>query len=355
MTLLEDQANIKKQLYIDKLKEMTISAGRKLTNEEVLLIIPEKEFKQYFLTIDGTLTYLCYTFTKKELSELLICKATQLGKPPYKSEMDYPPVFVYIDVFGSWKQALEEVGLKDIEPPEVKLPKPEPLNPRKTFWNKEKILEVIRKTYEKSGIIPKESHLEGISNPTIKKYFGSYENALIESGLQEMENKIKEQTKEKNLIELKDKLIKLGKCSIPLLSELIKNEVYKDDKTNEDLLSLLTTWKHLLKSSKVNSLIPYNANYMTEFIDENNINEINAEYLHLRDLLRVHNIKQVQFANEIGISKYVVRKWCNKKGSYIYDDILEYIATKFNVSKELIVPQKKLKHVTNSDPRYKNN
>ena len=114
--------------------------------------------------------------SKKELLNLIKGYYEETGKVPKSRDFrrcvgKYPNPATYIKHFGSWNKALLKAGLKPYRP-----------------YTKEELIDILRTYYEEKGKIPKAqvfqfSKKKYPSPTTYIKYFGSWNNALVEAGI----------------------------------------------------------------------------------------------------------------------------------------------------------------------------
>lgn len=278
---------IKKEL-LNNMKPMAIKLDRGLTEKEALLFMTEEQFETHFKNKLHLLSSLCNSFTKEELIEILKNKTNKLGRSPYNIEMTFPQTITFINVFGSWENALKEAKLKFEEiPKDFKIEKP--IKPYKTRFNKDNILNLIKEQYEKTGKIPTFQSIKGVSTTTIIKYFGSFSKALIEAGFNPKNNNINNIKEEKEIFNI-DSI------------EQFKNKEYK--------------------------------------------------YIHIKDLLKLYNLNKTSFSKESGIKLHSLKRCCRDL-QYLNDEMLEYISERFCINKDIILPQKKLKHILSRIKRIK--
>lgn len=110
-------------------------------------------------------------FDRERLIARLKDEADRLGRTPLASEMANPRGHIYMREFGTWHKALEAAGLK-----------PEKSTRRKAYTKEE----LIRKIQERAQELGRAPNYNEVSRPyysTYVKYFGSWEKALAEAGL----------------------------------------------------------------------------------------------------------------------------------------------------------------------------
>lgn len=117
------------------------------------------------------------TYTRETLIELIINKNKELNKVPIVKDIKIPNCYMtYVKCFGSWNNALKTAGL----------------NPKKenNKYSKDDLIKIIKDKAYKIGRTPT---IDDIKTPgrTIFCYtFGSWNNALIESGFEPLQLRI---------------------------------------------------------------------------------------------------------------------------------------------------------------------
>lgn len=115
--------------------------------------------------------------SKKELLDLIKGYCEETGKIPKSRDFrrcdgKYPNPATYINHFGSWNKALVKAGLKPYRP-----------------YTKEELIDILRTYYKEKGKVPKAqvfqfSKKKYPSPTTYIRYFGSWNNALVEAELE---------------------------------------------------------------------------------------------------------------------------------------------------------------------------
>jgi len=98
-----------KDEVIWRLKELFSNKERVLEKEELLKIYPEGVIKEYFGTYNKVEKVIIDSYTKDELIKILKKKQEKLGRTPSNKDMKFPKAIVFIDVFHSWQNALDEM------------------------------------------------------------------------------------------------------------------------------------------------------------------------------------------------------------------------------------------------------
>jgi len=98
-----------KELVIFHLKELFSEKERVLDKAEILAIYPEGLIKEYFGTYNKLEKVIVSEYTKRDLIKILKKKKEKLGRTPSNKDMKFPMAIVFIDKFGSWQKAIDQM------------------------------------------------------------------------------------------------------------------------------------------------------------------------------------------------------------------------------------------------------
>ena len=115
-------------------------------------------------------------FTREYLIDCLHRLEDRLGRTPKEADThqhaDIPGHTTYVKRFGTWRAALEGAGI--------------PIDPSNMRYDREMLLELLRKTADQLGRVPAASEMDELPGPhssSFRKYFGSWRAALSAIGL----------------------------------------------------------------------------------------------------------------------------------------------------------------------------
>jgi hypothetical protein len=106
-----DETQYNKEKIIKSLKSKSLVLGRALNKDEIEKDISKDEIKVLFGTMSNLINIIKNEFSKEELIEILQSKFKSMGKVPEPNSFKYPNVYVFINLFGNWQNAVKEAGL----------------------------------------------------------------------------------------------------------------------------------------------------------------------------------------------------------------------------------------------------
>lgn len=98
-----------KENVINNLKNIFAIKERMLEKEEILQIYPEGLIKEYFGSYNKLEKSVINDYNKEDLVNILKNKKKKLGRIPESKDMRFPRAIVFIDKFGSWQKAIDEM------------------------------------------------------------------------------------------------------------------------------------------------------------------------------------------------------------------------------------------------------
>jgi arsenate reductase-like glutaredoxin family protein len=105
-----DLSRYSKEVVIEHFKEICINKERMLDKEELYEFYPEGVIKEFFGSYPTIKKILENDYTQTELISILKKKQKKLGRIPTNKDMKFPRAIVFIDKFGSWQNAIEEIS-----------------------------------------------------------------------------------------------------------------------------------------------------------------------------------------------------------------------------------------------------
>jgi len=98
-----------KESVISHLKKLFSEKERVLDKNEIYAIYPEGLIKEYFGNYNKVEKVIAVEYTKKDLIKILKKKKEKLGRIPSNKDMKFPMAIVFIDKFGSWQKAIDQM------------------------------------------------------------------------------------------------------------------------------------------------------------------------------------------------------------------------------------------------------
>jgi len=288
------------------------------------------DIKLHYGSISNFYDRLYFKFSKEELIELFKNIEKELGRTPSETEIGLP-IKIFENAFGSWKLMLKEIyPTKSGINKTVKTKTTRKLNDKINVKKLEKpskvlLLNILKELYEQLGRLPKIKDLKNLNNPEDVKQithhnyvlnFGSWGNALREAGLKQNSDEI---------------------------LEIIKKWVIENDRSpcaKDFNREELPSYYILLKNDLFIRKLP---DYLNEKLDE-------SKYIHIKDILTQNKVSQIELAKLLGVSQQCINYSINNK-KYLSESSINKIALIFNIDKNLIIPQRKLKHIY-LEPKY---
>jgi len=99
-----------KEDVINDLKKICIDKERLLSKEEIFKLYPEGIIKEYFGSYPVLRKILENDYSKEDLIYILQLKQKKLRRIPTNKDMKFPKAIVFIDKFGSWQNAVDEIS-----------------------------------------------------------------------------------------------------------------------------------------------------------------------------------------------------------------------------------------------------
>jgi len=170
-------AKYTKQELLDNIKSLNRELGRTPTSKD--LTYPSiSPYRKVFGSWNNVLKHVGFRpfvrqkYTKEALLENIRTLNRKLGRKPTSKDLTTPNMNSYRRVFGSWNNALMELGL--------------PVTIAKKY-TKEKLIQILRQIYAETGKTPSKrgiNALKGYPNTnTFDAYFGSWNKAVKAAGL----------------------------------------------------------------------------------------------------------------------------------------------------------------------------
>jgi|GEM_PF-3702621 len=135
----------------------------------------------------------------------------KIGHTPRKEDLKLVPISStpFTRAFGSWNKALIECGLplysrKGLQQKRIFIPK----------FTKDDIINIIKQNYKDTNKIPTNKNIKGINLRTVVNAFGTWKNALKESGLERIRKTYIKKGYKKHTIEMMQEIAESrgGKC-----------------------------------------------------------------------------------------------------------------------------------------------
>lgn len=224
-------------------------------------------------------------YSKEYLLQVIKDKAKEVCRTPYAKEIPFNNALsIYARYFGSYNDAVKEAGLKP--------------NREHHKYTKDEIISIIQKTAKKLKRTPTINEIKNVGITIISSKFGSWNNALIEAGLQPKQVRKSKRNKSdvfKNFDE-EQIILLLVEWMLKHNNTLIYTDIVNDDNMPSPtfLLKRLNkkTWNGVVKL--VNKRLLLNQKQLCEQVNSSISNEELIQIVK-NELINLNTISQRKF------------------------------------------------------------